>query len=171
MVRFRPGDCLPLRRDHRGNAFRGSAHRGPLRFPAGAGGDGLPPVNLAQAAEVNLRWLLQPISELLCDPALTDLHINGPGSAWVDRGRGMEHLELPFTMADLEDIAVNAAALTRQDIAEDAPLVSTRLPDGHRVQIVRPPAVADGQFAFSIRQPKADTWTPAQLAAKGVFAR
>jgi hypothetical protein len=36
-------------------------------------------------------------------------------------------------------------------------LVSTRFPDGQRVQIVRPPAVADGQFAFSIRQPRRET--------------
>ena len=127
-------------------------------------------MDMAAAAEVNLRWLLQPIAGLLSDPAMTDLHVNGPGAAWVDRGRGMEAVALPFSMRDLEDIAINAAALTRQDIAEHMPLVSTRFPDGHRVQIVRPPAVADGQFAFSVRQPKAESWTPAQLAAGGVFA-
>lgn len=127
-------------------------------------------MNAAQAAETNLRWLLRPLEALLADPALTDLHINGPGSAFMDRGRGMEPIALPYSFEDLEDIAINAAALTRQDIADDAPLVSTRFPDGHRVQIVRPPAVADGQFAFSIRQPKSESWTPEQLAADGVFA-
>ena len=127
-------------------------------------------MNLLQAAEANLRWLLRPIAELLADPAMTDLHINGPGTAFIDRGAGMEPLPLPYTLGDLEDLAINAAALTRQDIAEDAPIVSTRFPDGHRVQIVRPPAVAGGQFAFSIRQPKAESWTPDQLACSGVFA-
>jgi len=127
-------------------------------------------MDMATAAEVNLRWLLRPIDSVLSDPAMTDLHINGPGAAWVDRGRGMEPVALPFSLRDLEDIAINAAALTRQDVAEHVPLVSTRFPDGHRVQIVRPPAVADGQFAFSIRQPKAESWTLAQLAAGGVFS-
>lgn len=127
-------------------------------------------MSLARAAETNLRWLLRPLEPVLADPALTDLHINGPGSAFVDRGRGMEPIALPYGLGELEDIAINAAALTRQDITEDAPLVSTRFPDGHRVQIVRPPAVADGQFAFSIRQPKAESWTPTQLADGGVFA-
>ena len=126
----------------------------------------------ASAAEANLRWLLRPIDTLLADPAMTDLYINGPGEGrcFIDRGHGMERLTLPYTFDDLEDIAINAAALTRQDIAEDVPLVSTRFPDGQRVQIVRPPAVADGQFAFSIRQPRQETWTPADLAGRGVFA-
>ena len=126
----------------------------------------------ASAAEANLRWLLRPIEALLADPAMTDLYINGPGEGrcFVDRGRGMEQITVPYTFDDLEDIAINAAALTRQDIAEDVPLVSTRFPDGQRVQIVRPPAVADGLFAFSIRQPRRETWTPADLADSGVFA-
>jgi type IV secretion system protein VirB11 len=125
----------------------------------------------ASAAEANLRWLLRPMDALLADPAMTDLYINGPGAGrcFVDRGHGMEQISLPYTFDDLEDIAINAAALTRQDIAEDVPLVSTRLPDGQRVQIVRPPAVADGEFAFSIRQPRRETWTPADLARGGVF--
>jgi len=126
----------------------------------------------ASAAETNLRWLLRPMAALLADPAMTDLYINGPGEGrcFVDRGAGMERITLPYTFGDLEDIAVNAAALTRQDIGEDVPLVSTRFPDGQRVQIVRPPAVADGQLAFSIRQPRADSWTPADLERGGVFA-
>ena len=127
-------------------------------------------MDMAQAAEVNLRWLLRPMQDLLADPAMTDLHINAPGVAFVDRGRGMERVSLPYSFGELEDVAINAAALTRQDIAEDVPIVSTRFPDGHRIQIVRPPAVAGGQFAFSIRQPKAESWTPDQLAQSGVFA-
>jgi type IV secretion system protein VirB11 len=125
----------------------------------------------ASAAETNLRWLLQPIEALLADPGMTDLFINGPGAGrcFVDRGRGMEQISLPYTFDDLEDIAINAAALTRQDIGEDVPLVSTRFPDGQRVQIVRPPAVADGQLAFSIRQPRRENWTPADLERGGVF--
>jgi type IV secretion system protein VirB11 len=126
----------------------------------------------ASAAEANLRWLLRPMEALLTDAAMTDLYINGPGEGrcFVDRGLGMERVTLPYTFEDLEDIAINAAALTRQDIAEDAPLVSTRFPGGQRVQIARPPAVADGQFAFSIRQPRQMTWTPSDLARDGVFA-
>ena len=67
----------------------------------------------ASAAETNLRWLLRPIDALLADPAMTDLYINGPGEGrcFIDRGHGMERLTLPYTFDDLEDIAINAAAL------------------------------------------------------------
>ena len=111
----------------------------------------------ASAAEANLRWLLRPMEALLADPAMTDLYINGPGEGrcFVDRGHGMERITLPYTFDDLEDIAINAAALTRQDIAEDVPLVSTRFPGraagadrpssgGRRraVRLLHPPAQA-----------------------------
>src|ERR1700722_14325865 len=110
----------------------------------------------ASAAEMNLRWLLRPMEALLTDPAMTDLYINGPGEGqcFVDRGHGMERVTLPYTFDDLGDIAINAAALPRQGVAEAAPLVSRPFPDGRRVQLARPPAVADGQFAFSAPQPR-----------------
>ncbi len=130
-------------------------------------------MDMAITAATNLRWLLQPAQHLLDDANMTDLHINGPGedNAYVTRGRGVERITLPFSFNDLDDIAINAAALTRQDIAEDVPLVSTRLPDGQRVQIARPPAVPEGTIAISIRRPKAQAGTPDDLAASGVFAR
>ena len=130
-------------------------------------------MDMAAAATTNLGWLLQPAQALLDDANMTDLHINGPGegNAYVTRGRGVERISLPFTFEELDDIAINAAALTRQDIAEDVPLVSTKLPDGQRVQIARPPAVPEGTIAISIRRPKAQAGTPSDLAASGVFAR
>lgn len=121
------------------------------------------PFSVVEAAEASLRWLLQPIEALLADPQLTDLHIEGPGEATIDRGAGLEPVALPFTLADLEDIAILAAALTGQDIAADVPIVSTKFPNGERVQIQRPPAVADGRLGFSIRKPLLVTPRPEAL--------
>ena len=128
-------------------------------------------MNRAAAATRNLEWLLRPVQSLLDDPALTDLYINGAGAgmAFADCGRGKEQITLPFTLAELDDIAINAAALTGQDIAEDTPLVSTKFPGGHRVQIVRPPAVPEGLISFSVRRPSMATATPADLERFGVF--
>ena len=127
---------------------------------------------LAKAAERNLRFLLQPIQDLLDDPAMTNLYINGVGAGqcFVSRGRGIERLTLPFTFCELEDIAINAAALRQQDIAEDVPVVDTVFPGGQRVNIVRPPAVPEGTMSFSIRRPSARTMRPAELEGQGVFA-
>ena len=128
-------------------------------------------MNRAQSATRNLEWLLRPMQSLLDDPALTDLYINGAGEdlAFVDRGRGKEQITLPYTLDDLDDIAINAASLTGQDIAEDVPLVSTKFPGGHRVQIVRSPAVPEGTISFSVRRPSMKTATPADLERFGVF--
>ena len=122
------------------------------------------PFSMTEAAESSLRWLLRPIEALLADPALTDLHIEGPGEATIDRGAGLEPIALPFTLADLEDIAILSAALTGQDIAADVPIVSTKWPDGERVQIQRPPAVAEGKLGFSIRKPLLITPKPEALS-------
>jgi type IV secretion system protein VirB11 len=127
---------------------------------------------LTRAAERNLRFLLAPIQDLLGDPAMTNLYINGvgDGQCFVSRGHGVERLTLPFTFGELEDIAVNAAALRQQDIAEDVPVVDTVFPDGQRVNIVRPPAVPAGTMSFSIRRPSARTMSPLELEEQGVFA-
>ena len=114
------------------------------------------------AAEVNLNWLLRPLAGLLANPALTNLYI-------INVGQGMQRMTLPYSFADYEDIAINAAAMTGQDIGRDVPLVMTKFPGGHRVQIVRPPATAEGCISFSIRRPSEVTWTPLQLEAAGVF--
>lgn len=122
-----------------------------------------------------LNWLLRPIDHLLLDPAVTDIHINGPGPdgitpIFVKRGAVRSIETAPLTMRDLENIGINAAALNRQDIAEDAPFCSTKLPAGQRVQLVRSPACPPTQYAIAIRRPSAKTSTPEELEQQGVFS-
>lgn len=126
-----------------------------------------------EAATNIVRWMIQPIQPILDQPGLTDLHINGPGvgRAFADVGKGMQQITLPYTQRDLEDLAVYAAAITRQDISEATPLVATKFPDGERVNIIMPPAVEDGNIVFSLRKPKAVTDTPDDLERGGTFER
>lgn len=126
----------------------------------------------SQMAETTLRHLLKAVDSYLSDPKLTDLHINGVGQgmAFLDRGRGMERVTLPYSFEDLEDIAIYAAAFTNQDIGPADPIVYTVLPDKHRIFIALPPATVDGTLSFSIRQPMEETPTPKQLIQWGVFS-
>jgi type IV secretion system protein VirB11 len=126
-----------------------------------------------EAARNITRYMLQPIQDILANPGLTDLHINGPGAgtAFVDVGSGMKQTTLPYTLRDLEDLAMYAAAITRQDVTESTPLVSTAFPDGERVQIILPPAAPDGCVYFSLRKPRAVTDTPDDLERSGTFTR
>lgn len=123
-----------------------------------------------------LSWLLQPIQSYLDDPRVTDIHINGPNpdgettTLFLKRGAERSQLVVPLSLRHLENIGDNAAAMMRQDVAEDAPFCSTKLPGGHRLQIVRPPALPDGRYALAIRRPAAKSSTPDELEAAGVFA-
>lgn len=131
-------------------------------------------LNRAWGATANLEHLLRPIQGLLDDPALTDLNVNGvgEGQAFLRRGRGKERITLPFTLDDLDDIAVNAASLNQgADVADDMPFAEGRLPGGHRVQIARSPATRDDVVALSIRKPKVLTSTVDDLRRQGVFAK
>jgi type IV secretion system protein VirB11 len=128
--------------------------------------------NEAEAAMNVVRWMLRPVQPILDHPGLTDFHINGVGAgrAFIDVGRGMERITLPYSLRDLEDLALYAAASTRQDISEATPIVSTRFPDGERVDVILPPAIEAG-VVFSLRKPKATTASPDELERGGTFEK
>lgn len=136
-------------------------------------GAGAAPVafDAAWGAATVLGEMLRPIQPLLDHPGLTNLNINGPGKAFVAiRGEGKRAVELPYDFADLQDIAVCAAALNQEgDVDDTAPFAGGVLPGGHRVQIARPPATRSGIVALSIRKPSLVTPTIADLKAGGVF--
>ena len=121
--------------------------------------------------EVQLRWLLRPLQRWLDEPEITDVFINGPDRIFVKQCGRTTRLDLRLEYDDLIDIGINAAALMHQDIGEDVPLCSTCLPDGQRVQLIQPPAVADGQYSISIRRPAPSTPTLDELDQSGVFSQ
>ncbi|HEX7245400.1 MAG TPA: CpaF family protein [Solirubrobacterales bacterium] len=121
---------------------------------------------------------LGPLEDLLADPAVEEVMVNGPGSVYVERGGRIEATDVAF--ADEEELR-NAierilAPLGRR-IDELSPMVDARLVDGSRVNVVIPPLAIDGP-ALSIRRFGASrpgprdlveigTLTPAQLDSLG----
>lgn len=122
------------------------------------------------AVERQLRWLLRLLQQWLDDPRVTDIFVNGPNQVFVKHQGRTVRQDVHLTYDDRVDIGINAAALTRQGIGDDVPPCSTRLPDGHRVQFIRPPAVADRTYSISIRRPAATTPTLDDLEQAGVFS-
>ena len=88
---------------------------------------------------------LGPLEDLLRDPAVTDVLVNGPDSVWVERAG-----ELTLTDVRFEDDAAVLAVTERVlaplglHVDRSAPMVSARLPDGSRIHAVVPPACPDG---------------------------
>ncbi|WP_020211031.1 P-type DNA transfer ATPase VirB11 [Gilvimarinus chinensis] len=103
---------------------------------------------------VPLRKYLRPIQDILSDPEVNEVMINRPNQYIIEKPEGKQYVETDqFSASDLQEMARLTASYTNQKIGEDCPILSGSLPDGERIQIVMPPAVASGMFAVSIRKP------------------
>ena len=95
---------------------------------------------------------LGPIEPLLHDPEISDILINGLGSAYVERRGRLEPIEIRFRDAQhLLHIAQRIAGWMGRRVDESSPMLDARLPDGSRVNVVIPPLALDGA-AISIRR-------------------
>lgn len=100
-----------------------------------------------------LTYLIQPLAAWLADPATEELCVNKPGEVFVrQRGRFFRGA-VALTLDDLEDIAILAGALRKQDVGSRNPLCATELPDGERLQICLPPSVPAGTISLTVRKP------------------
>jgi type IV secretion system protein VirB11 len=99
-----------------------------------------------------LEYLLTPLDPWLEDPATEDIAINQPGEAWI-RQRGAWLRDGVALDGDaLEEIAILAGSLRKQEVGALSPLCATELPDGERLQICLPPAVPQGTVSLTIRK-------------------
>ena len=118
-----------------------------------------------------LEHYLAPLQPLLADPEVTELCINHPGEAFLERRMGWERIALPFASFDwCRHLARLVASSTSQRVNQESPLLTAALPSGERMQVVLPPACAIGTVAITIRRPSDRTWTLSELAAGGLFA-
>jgi len=112
---------------------------------------------------------LGPLEDLLADPAVEEVMVNGPHQVYVERGGRIEAVEAGF--ADEEELR-NAierilAPLGRR-IDELSPMVDARLADGSRVNAVIPPLAIDGPV-LSIRRFGASRPGPRELLELGTL--
>lgn len=108
---------------------------------------------MVSEAAPQLRYLMKPVLPWLEDPATEEVAINKPGEAFVRQRGVFERHDLPLGYEDLEDIAILAGALRKQDVGPRAPLCATELPGGERLQICLPPSVPNGSISLTIRRP------------------
>jgi type IV secretion system protein VirB11 len=123
------------------------------------------------AAAPLLRHLMAPLACWLEDPATEELCINKPAELFVRRRGRFERHPMPLDVEDLEDIAILAGALRKQDVGPEIPLCSTELPDGERLQVVQPPAVPGGTVSLTIRKPGATVHGIGAVAGRYAHAR
>lgn len=84
---------------------------------------------------------LGPIQELLDDPDVTEVMINGPGEIYAERAGFVEFID-DLWFEDEEALmaaCVNIAQFSGKVLDERNPQMDARLPDGSRVHVVIPP--------------------------------
>lgn len=94
---------------------------------------------------VDLVFGLGPIDRLLNDESVTEIMINGCKSLYCERGGKLERLPYAFESDGQVRVLIDRiiGPLGRR-IDESSPMVSARLPQGHRVNAIIPPLAIDG---------------------------
>lgn len=110
---------------------------------------------------------LGPLAALLDDDAVTDVMVNGDGSVWVDRGRGVEATGATLATDRAELLVERILAPLGRRVNPVTPVVDARLADGSRVHVVVPPLAVDGP-CITIRRFGARTVALGEVAAPPV---
>ncbi|WP_395322377.1 ATPase, T2SS/T4P/T4SS family [Variovorax sp. UC74_104] len=128
------------------------------------------PIAVPREQPSSLALFLAPLRHLLDDPEVTEICINEPGAAFVERQSGWAPEALPFASFDwCIAIAKLVANFTHQRISANEPLLSAVLPGGERIQIVLPPATSERTVSITIRRPSNVLWTLEDLESLQIF--
>lgn len=87
---------------------------------------------------------LGPLEPLLADGAVTEVMINGPGRAYVERHGRLEQVVLDLDAAGIVRLVERVLAPLGLRLDRSSPLVDARLPDGSRLHAAIPPLAIDG---------------------------
>jgi pilus assembly protein CpaF len=111
-----------------------------------------------------------PLEPLLSDAAVTDVLVNGDGSVWLDRGRGVEVADCRVPSPETtRRLAVRLAGQAGRRLDDSQPWADGLLPGGVRLHAVLPPLV-DGGAHLSLRVPRQAGARLEDLQRVGMFA-
>lgn len=106
-----------------------------------------------------------PLDDLLREPGVTDVLVNGPDAVYVDRGDGLEHADVQFADDDaVRRLAARLAASGGRRLDDASPYVDVRLRDGTRFHAVLAPIARPGTL-LSLRVPARRAFTLDDLEA------
>jgi pilus assembly protein CpaF len=107
---------------------------------------------------------LGALDPLLADPSVTEIMVNGPGRAYVERAGRLVAVDLGLDAAAIARLAERIVAPLGLRLDRSSPIVDARLADGSRVHAVLPPLAPDGP-CLTIRR---FATRPVELSAFGV---
>ena len=118
-----------------------------------------------------LPFFPEELRDLLLDPSISELMINGSNGVFADRNGVLQciPLETHYTNERLQAAIERIARILGQDLTTQNPILNTRLPDGSRVAVVGAPSSINGP-TLTIR--KFNRWYSSdELIASGTLPK
>jgi pilus assembly protein CpaF len=116
---------------------------------------------------VNEALGLGPLEDLMTDPAITEIMVNGPKTVYVERLGKIDRTTKEFTgEQQLRLVIERIIAPLGRRLDESVPMVDARLPDGSRVNAIVEPLSIDGA-TLTIRRFGTRRLTAQDLLEKG----
>lgn len=118
----------------------------------------------------SVNFYLEFAKEWLNDPEITEIVVNRPFEVFCERNNVWEQHNIPnLTYQNLESFATTVAAFVNSDLSTSRPVLSAILPNGERIQIVKPPACEHGTVSITIRKPSFTVRTLSDYENQGFF--
>ena len=110
-----------------------------------------------------------PLDSLLAEPGVTDVLVNGPDEVYVDRGSGLERVDVRTgDESAIRRLATRLAAAAGRRLDDATPYVDVRLADGTRFHAVLSPVAAPGT-CLSLRVPSRKVFSLDDLVSFGAL--
>ena len=112
---------------------------------------------------------LGPLEELLRDPDVEEVLVNGHEEVWIERRGLLVRTEVTFRDEEqLRDLIERVLGPIGRRVDELSPMADGRLADGSRVNVIIPPLAVDGP-SLSIRRFAGIRPDPDELLARATF--
>lgn len=95
--------------------------------------------------EDSVAEFLKPVKDLLFDPKVTEIMINGHREIFIEISGKIHKTDYKFSTEDALTAAIrNISQFVGKPISEEEPIMDARLPDGSRICAVIPPCAKNG---------------------------
>ena len=112
---------------------------------------------------------LRPIEDLIRDPEISDILVNGPDRVFIEKFGKLEKVPGVSLSENALQVAIrNIARRLGDDISEAKPMLDARLPDGSRLTAVIAPCSVNGT-TLAIRKFQSQLYGPEDLVRIGTL--
>ncbi len=110
---------------------------------------------------------LGPLEQVVADPAVTEVMVNGAGDVWTERAGRLERSDVVLERSEVALLVERIVGPLGLRVDRTSPIADARLPDGSRVNVVVPPLAVDGP-CITVRRFGARPIPLAELCPPGI---